>query len=168
MKNFIKLLGGGDHRSISGVNKVVSQVETQEEFDRLFSCLNLEDDLIVERAIDAIEKISQRNPEFLSKHKRKILEMLKLDASKLIKWHLAQIVSRLELNETEFGIVWDKLTRWARNKKESRILRVHAIQSLFNLLNERKELKKDFEWTIKEVKEENIPSIQARLKILKL
>ncbi|HEX6847365.1 MAG TPA: hypothetical protein VF144_10315, partial [Chitinophagaceae bacterium] len=63
--------------------------------------------------------------------------------------------------------VWKLLTTWAKDKEESKIVRVNSIQGLFNLLAEHRELQHDFDLTIGEIEKHNIPSINARLKKLK-
>ncbi|HWY97829.1 MAG TPA: hypothetical protein VNY36_01980, partial [Bacteroidia bacterium] len=65
------------------------------------------------------------------------------------------------------GIVWAKLTSWALNKKESRIVRVFSLQGLFDLLKQAPELRVDYEQTLTTLEGEPIPSIAARVRILR-
>ncbi len=87
---------------------------------------------------------------------------------KELKWNLALIASRLNLTIEELEMVWDKLTNWSKDKKESKIVRVNSIQSMFDLVKQNGELKRDFDLTIQEIEVENIPSINARLRKLKI
>ena len=96
------------------------------------------------------------------------INLINITIDKDLKWHLALIASRLELKTEELGIVWDKLTQWAKDKKESKIVRVNSIQTLFDLTKQNGELKRDFDLTIQEIEAENIPSINARLRKLKI
>ena len=82
-----------------------------------------------------------------------------------LKWHLALLVSRLSLNEKENGTVWQILTKWATNQTESKIVRVNSIQGLFNLLTQHGELKQEFNLTLTGIEKENIPSINARIRL---
>jgi hypothetical protein len=134
MKNFDKLLKGGDLRSIGKANEVVKEVKNQSDFDTLFNGLFNSDRKIVMRSADAIEKITIKNSGYLSKHKKKILLLCATAKDKELKWHLALLVSRIKLTEEEFGIVWQTLINWATDKNESKIVRVNSIQSLSNLL----------------------------------
>ncbi len=120
------------------------------------------------RAADTIEKITLNNPEYLKHHKQDIIKLMNTASDKELKWHLALIISRVDLTSTELGIVWEKLTNWAANSKESKIVRVNSIQSLFDLAMRKDELKKDFVLTIQAIEAEKIPSINARLRKLKL
>jgi len=168
MNNLITYLKGGDLRSIADADKVVSLVKTQDDFENLFQYLFSKDRLVVMRAADAIEKITLNKLEFLKGHNQELINLVEKAVDKELKWHLALIVSRLDLNINELGIIWDKLTKWATDKKESKIVRVNSIQSLFDLTKKNNELNKDFELTIQEIGAENIPSINARLRKLKI
>jgi len=82
-------------------------------------------------------------------------------------WHLAQLLSRLHLNRTEFRNSWNILTKWAKDKTNSRIVRVNSLQALFDLLSQDKILLGDFNLLLYELEEENIPSIKARIKMIR-
>jgi len=168
MNRLIKYLKGGDLRSIADVNKVVSIIKTQENFDELFQYLFTNDRLVVMRTADAVEKITLQKPEYLTEYKQDIINLINTSVDKELKWHLALISSRLDLSTEEIGTVWNKLTQWAKDKKESKIVRVNSIQTLFDLVKKNKELKKDFDLTILGIEAENIPSINARLRKLKI
>ena len=76
------------------------------------------------------------------------------------------LVSRFSLTKKEFGNTWDLLTKWATNRKESKIVRVNSIQGLFNLLQQNHELSQDFDLILSEIVKEKIPSLNARIKKL--
>lgn len=79
---------------------------------------------------------------------------------------MAQLSSWLEWNSLERKAVWNTLSAWAKDKKESKIVRVNAIQSLFDLTIQCPELKNQFQSIVSAIKSENIPSLNARLKKL--
>jgi len=168
MDNLIKYLKGGDLRSIAKANEVISLIKTQANFDKLFQYFYSKDRLIVMRTADAVEKITLQSPEYLKEHKKDIIKLIKSAIDKELKWHLALIAARLDLTIDELGIIWNKLTQWAKDKKESRIVRVNSIQALFDLTKRNRELKRDFDLTIQEIEADNIPSINARLRKLKI
>ncbi len=74
------------------------------------------------------------------------------------------LISRLPLDSKEFGQAWNALTNWAKDKTNSRIVRVNSIQGLFEMLNQQDDLKKDFSLTLTELEKEHIPSINARIR----
>lgn len=167
MADFVKILSGSDLRSIGKSNSIVSKIQNQKDFDDLFECILHIDRIIVMRAADAIEKITNNNPKYLTKHKRKIIELCNIVKNKELKWHLALLIPRLTLDSKEFGTAWNTLTMWAKDKTNSRIVRVNSIQGLFEIMKQENELGKDFVLTLSELEKENIPSINARIRKLK-
>lgn len=166
MKNFEKLLSGGDLRSIGQSNKIVSLVKNQQDFDELFQCLYSDKRVILSRTADAIEKITIEHPEYLDKHKSEILGFYERETNIELKWHLALIVPRLNLIKNEAISIWKILTAWASDKEGSKIVRVNAIQGLFEMLKQFSEFKEQFHKLISDVKSEDVSSINARIKKL--
>ncbi|PID30343.1 hypothetical protein CSA80_02870 [Candidatus Saccharibacteria bacterium] len=164
--NLVKYLSGGDLRSIADVDKVVSLIKTQTDFEQLFQYLLTDDRLIVMRAADAVEKVTLHNPEYLTGHSQDVINLLNVAVDKELKWHLALIASRLDFSATELGMVWNKLKQWVKDKNESKIVRVNSVQALFELANKNEGFKREFEIIVQEIKAANIPSINARLRKL--
>lgn len=167
MTAFNKILAGGDLRSTGKSNKVVLAIHNQQSFDDLFQFLFHSDRKVVMRTADAIEKITLKNPGYLKPHKTDIIRLCDSAKNIELKWHLALLVSRLVLTKREAGIVSQKLTHWATDKKESKIVRVNSLQGLYNLLANNQELTRGFNHTITGIEIENIPSINARIRKLK-
>ncbi len=168
MKHLLEYLQGGDLRSIAGADEVVSLVKTPSDFDRLFQYLFSEDRLVVMRAADAVEKITLKKPEYLHGHSDEVIQLIQTASDKELKWHLALIAARMDLMEAELDGVWSTLAIWARDPKESRIVRVNSIQALFDLSGKKPKLRESFEQIARQIDAENIPSISARLrKIMK-
>lgn len=167
MNQFVYLLKGGDLRSIGQSNNVVSVIDNQQRFDELFQTLFHSDRKVVMRTADALEKITVNQPEYLQKHKNEILKLCHTAKNIELKWHVALLVTRVPLTKEEHGTIWQVLTRWATDRKESRIVRVNALQGLFDLLTRHQELKPEFNLTISKIENENIPSINARIRKLK-
>lgn len=166
MNKFQEILKGGDLRSIGKANEIVTMVNTQNDFDELFIGLNHSDRKVVMRTADAIEKITLDKLDYLQKHKTELLNLCQIAKDIELKWHLVLLVSRLSLTKKELGNTWDLLTKWATDKKESKIVRVNSIQGLFNLLQQNHELSQDFNLTLSEIEKEKIPSLNARIKKL--
>lgn len=167
MTDFEKILAGKDLRSIGKSNAVILKIQNQNDFDRLFKSLYHPDRLVVMHAADAIEKLTISKPHYLKKHKKKIIDLFNGAKNKELKWHLALLIPRLPLNALEFGKAWDSLTMWAKDKANSRIVRVNAFQSLFEMTKQEPELREDLYLTFLELEQENIPSINARIRIIR-
>lgn len=82
MTQFEKILSGGDLRSLGISNSIITKIKNQGTFDELFKYLFHEDRLVVMRAADTIEKITNRNPQYLTKHKEEIIELWMLQKKK--------------------------------------------------------------------------------------
>jgi len=164
---FIHELLGNDLRSLGKSSSVLTAVNDQESFDELFELIFHHERPLVMRSVDAVEKITSKHPEYLNPHKRQLLNILKSADHKELKWHIAQLITRIELNKKELENVWHILVYWALNKNESKIVRVNSLQGLFDLSIQHAELRKDFAGVIKRMERELIPSIQARVRKLK-
>jgi len=167
VSKFQNILKDGDLRSIGKAKDVVEMVNSQEDFDELFIGLYNSDRKIVMRTADAIEKITIQHSDYLNKHKTELLTLTSIAKDIELKWHLALLVTRLDLTEKEFGHTWDTLTKWATDRNESKIVRVNSIQGLFNLLQIIPELSQDFNLMISEIEKENIASLNARIRKIK-
>jgi hypothetical protein len=162
-----KLLSGGDLRSIGKNKEIIRGVKDQAGFDEVFKFLYHRDNRFVLRAADAIEKISAAAPEYLDKHKMAILKLSSKVNEIGLQWHLALLLPRLKLTEQEFESAWTLLTHWALDKSNSRIVRVNSIQGLFEMIKLKKEKAGDFERLVATVESEQIPSLKARIRLLK-
>lgn len=160
-------LQGGDLRSIAKVEKLVPLIKNQSDFNVLFQHLNSKIRIVIMRTADAIEKITLKYPEFLQNHKNAIIDFLKSAEDKEFKWHLAQLAPRLKLTEKELEKVWAVLSNWAKNDKESKIVRANSVQALFDLARNHKGLEKDFHSIVLQMEKENVASINARIRKLK-
>ncbi len=163
-----KYLEGGDLRTIGGVKFLLPLIRDQKDFDILFRYMYSKDRPIVMRAADAVEKITIGHPEYLAGHKGDLLALLQSAEDKELKWHLSLLVSRLPLNDLELEIVLAKLKEWAGNPAESRIVRVNALQALCEIKDQDPGLEKDFRILIGKLQKEEIASINARIRNLKI
>lgn len=163
---YLDILKGGDLRSIGKANEIVAQVHTQHAFDELFQGLTYADRKVVMRTADALEKITIRHPDFLQKHKAELLTLCTNAKEIELKWHLALLVSRLKLTHEELASTWDLLANWATDRKESKIVRVNAVQGLFNLMQQNPAFAQEFNVLLSEISKENIASLNARIRKL--
>ncbi|HWA34963.1 MAG TPA: hypothetical protein VG737_12565 [Cyclobacteriaceae bacterium] len=168
-KEFADMLRGGDLRALHGAADLAGQIRSQRDFDALFTLLFHHDRAIVMRAADAVEKISRHSPEFLAPHCGQILELMMDHANIELKWHLAQIAPRLELSVEWQRKVWARLRYWLLNRNESKIVRVNALQGMFDLMRKYQSHSRNDEFrnVVASVSREHIPSIDARVRKLR-
>ena len=164
---FDQLLSGGDLRSIGNSNTAVTSVHNQSDFDELFQCMLGDDRLIAMRAADAVEKITAHHPEYLRSHTDDLLQLAQTENHKEVLWHLALLIGRISLNEREFQLVIKLLISWVNDKSQSKIVRVNALQTLYEFTQKGKYSMHQFKKLMNDLETENIPSLNARIKRLK-
>jgi hypothetical protein len=167
-ESLVNVLLGKELRTWKRSNVVVEAIQDQRTFDELFSLVFHHERLLLMRAIDAVEKVTAKHPEFLRQHKSQLLSVLKGADHKELKSHIVKLIPRLELTDDEMADVWHIFYYWALNKNEKKIVRVNALQGLFDLSERKTELKSGFEKVISAMEHEMIPSIQARIRKLKV
>ncbi len=140
MKSILAKLKGGDRRRVRGVDRVVAAVQADPGlFDELVDGMLAEDPLIRMRAADAVEKITAVHPEFLHPHKGTILgRIAKIDQQE-VRWHVAQLFSRLQLSSAERRTAAKILNEYLRDK--SRIVKTFAMQALADIAQQEPRLR---------------------------
>jgi hypothetical protein len=96
------MLSGGDRRSPGNASDVAELAEadlnTRMELVRI---LDTTDALVRMRAADALEKVSARAPGLLQPFTRRLVDMATREKQQEVRWHLAQILPRLDLNAAQ-------------------------------------------------------------------
>ena len=159
-------LTGGDLRSTGNVQALLPLIQTQADFDALFAYMLVTDRLLVMRAADAVEKITRDTPHYLDSHSPELLNFFTSARDIELQWHIALLASRLELDTDSLTFVWERLSEWALTTGGSRIVRVNALQSLHDLTEKHPEYQSSCADIFQTVQQENIPSINARLRRL--
>ncbi len=158
------LLSGSDLRTLGKSGVIISKIKDQKDFDELFDFIFHPERTIVMRAADVVEKITLHHPDFLTVHKDELLALLHQAANKELQWHIAILVTRVELNEKEVQRVWNKLKSWANNSGSARIVRVASLQGLYEITKKKPRLLKSFLSFAEKIEKEEIPSINARMR----
>jgi len=167
MKIILKKLAGGDFRSIGKSNEVVKAVLLNPRlFDSVFSGLLEDDPLVRMRAADALEKISKQKPEWLQKFKKTILGRIALIKQQEVQWHVAQIIPRLKLSESDLIKVRKILDTYLKTTS-SNIVRLMSLQALADLALQGRIGKDDAIRVIEQYTSKvNTPSVLARSRTL--
>jgi len=167
-KDFTELLAGNDLRSLGKSSEIITLINDQNSFDKLFAYLYMSNRAIVMKSIDLIEKITLDHKEYLQKHKLEILNMSNEAKNIELKWHLAQIIVRIKYTYNEVKIVWKILEKWILDKRESKIVRVYSLQSLYEIVKNNNKYQNSLVKIVNIIREENVPSINTRIKKLGL
>ena len=132
MNVIITMLEEGDLRSVGRVPEVLSMVADQPElFSKVIQAMAHPDPGIRMRASDAVEKFTRTKRDYLQSHKSFLLNLLMEGKQQEVRWHLAQIIPRLELSPEERSGAAEKLLTFLDDS--SKIVQTNALQALVDL-----------------------------------
>jgi hypothetical protein len=161
----LKMLEGGDRRSIGRSNEVVARILKEPAlFDAAFSGMLLDDPLIRTRCADVAEKVTAIHPEYLFPYKEMLLETLAMIEQSEIRWHVSPMLVRLQLSEAEQIAVADLLIGYLNDR--SSIVKTFAMQALADLAMRNESLRPLAFQHIKELSVIGTPAMKARGKKL--
>jgi hypothetical protein len=165
MNSLLSKLAGGDRRSIGRSDEVVAEVLADPGlFDALFAGLLDADPLIRMRAADAVEKVTISRPEYLRPYSDALLHQIAASTQQEVRWHVAQLIPRLELNAKERAEAVCILDRYLGDK--SRIVQAFAMQALADLVAEDDSLRPQIIARIEEMVRTGSPAVVSRGKQL--
>lgn len=132
MSETLAKLEGGDRRSIGRANEVVQDVVRNPAlFDEVFRGMWSENPLIRMRCADVVEKVTATHPGLLQPHKQLLLDLMAGSDQQEVRWHVAQMLPRLDLNEEERPMAVGILLGYLHD--ESRIVKTFSMQALAEL-----------------------------------
>lgn len=165
MHAVLKLLSGGDRRSIGESNRVVAMVREQPELMKvLIRGLESTDPVLRMRCADAMEKATLERPELLASSKRKLLWKLSRIEQHEVRWHVAPMLVRLSLSKTEELVVMNILLGYTHDP--SRIVRTMTMLALADLACRSPRLLPEIKQHIEELVVIGTPAMKARGKKL--
>ncbi len=132
MNDILDKLKGRDRRSIGRANEVVGDVLNNPAlFGTVFNGMLNDDPIIRMRAADAVEKITEKRPDYLKPHKTVLIQQVATIEQQEVRWHVAQMILRLELSEEEWSSVTEILFGYLDDK--SKIVQTSAMQALADM-----------------------------------
>ena len=166
-KNILRLLKGGDRRSIGRADEVAVAVSKKlAMFPELIEGLWSEDPLVRMRAADATEKITRSNPDLLRPYKRELLGLMAETKQQELRWHLAAMVPRLELDSKERELVRSLLNSYLGDR--SSIVKTSALQALADLAAVHSSLRPEVIEILRQSTRSGTPAMKARSRKLLL
>jgi len=165
MHPLLRLLIGGDRRSIGAANRVATMASRRPELMAiLVAGIESADAVLRMRCADALEKATARAPDLLSPYKAKILgDFSKID-QKEVRWHVIPMLTRLSLSKSETAAVMDMLLHFTNDP--SSIVKTMAMQALVDLALRNRHLLADIKRHIEELSIIGTPAMKARGKKL--
>ena len=93
-----QMLSGGNPRSLHGVDQVIAAALVDASaLEALFECLFCADAVVRMRAGDALEKIARVRPALIAPYTGRLLSDVADVDQPSVQWHLAQILTEIEL-----------------------------------------------------------------------
>jgi hypothetical protein len=161
MHEVLKKLAGGDRRSIGRANEVVSDVLNDPALLEVVFRGMLGDDPVVRmRCADAVEKITATHPEYLQPYKEDLIEQVAPIDQQEVRWHVAQMIPRLEWSREERAVAVEILVRYLKDK--SKIVKTFAMQALADLAEEDLDLRAQVVELLEERMQTGSPAMQSR------
>lgn len=128
----LEALKGGDRCSIGRSNQVVAIVcRNPALFAALIDGIHHADERVRMRAADATQKLTVTNPQWLQPFRCHLIRLAAQAEQQELRWHLAQMLPRLELSPGDRMIVVAILRRYLKDR--SRIVKTFAMQGLADL-----------------------------------
>ena len=161
MRDLLRQLEGGDRRSIRGVRDVVDQVIANPAlFPVVFHGMGDADPLVRMRCADAVEKITAARPQYLAPYKKRVMRLAAVTEQKEVRWHLAQLLSRLEFDAPERRQVVEMLNEYLTDT--SRIVKTFARQALADIAEQEPELSASIIERLRKLSRTGSPAMRSR------
>lgn len=161
MNDILGKLKGGDRRSIGKSGEAVKDIsKTPALFADLFAGLFDADPVVRMRAADAVEKITRQRPELLRPWKRPLLEQISALDEKEVRWHVAQMIPRLNLTFSEKEAAVQILMGYLADK--SSIVKTFSMQALSDLAERDERLRAQLMPLIEQLTHTGTPAMRSR------
>ena len=159
--NILASLSGGDRRSTGRSDEVLALVLADPVlFGRLIEGMSNPDPLTRMRAADAAEKVTVRRPELLQPYKEHLLHQVAIIEQQEVRWHVAQMLPRLELSPAERRQALDILLGYLDD--ESKIVKTFAMQGLADLAWQDPQLRPEVLPVLVELTASGSPAMRSR------
>jgi hypothetical protein len=166
-KNILALLEGGDRRTIGRSDEVALMVAKDTGlFPELIAGLWSGDPLVRMRAVDAAEKVTRSNREFLQPYKKELLGLMAETQQQELRWHLAAMIPRLPLNAGERKLAVSLMNSYLEDR--SSIVKTSALQGLADLAQGDESLRPRAIETLREATRSGTAAMKARSRRLLL
>jgi hypothetical protein len=112
------------------------------------------------RAADAVEKITARQPVLLQPYKAQLLEQIAGIEQQEVRWHVAQMLPRLDLDQEERQAAVRILRGYLTDR--SRIVQTFALQALADLAEGDEGLRRQVIPLIEQMVQSGSPAVKSR------
>ena len=167
MGKMLNLLLEGDRRTVGRVADAVRlALDEPKHIAELMDLLTDPRAEVRMRASDALEKATVQRSDLLAPHKDHLLELTEDAVQSEVRWHLAQIVTRLDLERDEIDDLSHVFSKWFR-RAASKIVRTAALQAMFDLAQKDGRLIGPAQQMLEDGLNSPVPALCARARKLK-
>jgi hypothetical protein len=161
MHPLLQKLDGTDRRSIGRVDEVIHEVLSEPRlFSVVFDGMLADNPVVRMRCADAIEKITRHHPEYLLPFKERLIQQVAKVEQQEVRWHTAQLFSRLALSRAERRAVYAILSGFLSD--ESKIVKTFAMQALADIAERDTELRMPIVKRLRELTRTGSPAMRSR------
>jgi hypothetical protein len=160
-KNILTLLQGGDRRAIGRSDQVAEMVSGDAKlFPKLITGLWSAGALVRMRAADAAEKVTRKHRELLQPYKDELLGLMTEAQEQELRWHLAILLPRLELNARERQVAISSLHAYLEDR--SSVVKTFALQGLVDLVQDEPGIRSRVLDILRQATGHGTPAMKAR------
>lgn len=160
-RNILRMLEAGDRRTIGRSDQIAALVSKNSAlFPQLIAGLWSDNKGLRMRAADAIEKATRTGPGLLQPYKKELLGLMVETSQQELRWHLAAMVTRLQLKKEERRLAEATLNSYLEDR--SSIVRTFALQGLADLAQDDPGLLPRVVETLREATRTGTPAMRAR------
>lgn len=157
----LQKLSGGDRRSTGRADEVVTDVLADLTlFGEVFAGVFSDDPVVRMRAADVCEKVSAVHPECLYSYKQDLLGRVASIEQHEVRWHVAQMLPRLDLNADERALAAQILKAYLKDR--SKIVKTFSMQALADLALVDAGLRPRVEILLADLVETGSPAMRSR------
>jgi len=157
----LQKLSEGDLRTTGASEEVAAEVLANPSlFAELFEGMIHADPHIRMRAADAVEKVTRGHPEYLQPYKEKLISHVAQIEQQEVRWHAAQLFTRLDLNAEERVRVRGILLEYLRDR--SKIVKTFSMQAITDLAMKDKTLQQETISILEELTLTGSPAMRSR------
>ena len=161
MNNILEKLTGGDRRSIGRSNEVVNLVlRNPKILEIVFEGLLSDDPVLRMRCADVLEKVTALHPEYLDPYKERLIREISMIEQQEVRWHVAQMFSRIDLNQDERQAIVEVLSIYL--KDESKIVKTFSMQALADIAEQDTKLRPIIIGQLEVLTEKWSPAMKSR------
>lgn len=160
------LLAEGDKRTVRKVDAAFQLLCSHPALlEEIIEMIQGASEALAMRAADCLEKFNREHVDQVEKYKDDLIHILVEVSQKEVRWHLAQILPRLQLSQDDLEVASKVWIHDFYNSK-SAIVRVESLQALFNIRDRYAKALPELKKALESAASADSPAVKTRAAIL--